>query len=222
MANLGLMLLDGRGVDAPDIPGAVTWIRRAAERNYSPAQVSLGSLYADGRGVAADAAEAARWYRRAAEAGDPSGQNALAWMLEEGNGVDKDEDEAERLYRLAAEQGFPDAMNNLAWFLYARQRALDEARALATRAFEAQPDNPAYADTLAAILIRQGFPAESMVLVDFAVAQEPDNPDYHERRGDALWGVERRDDARAAWRRALEFTQSAAQRRRLEAKIARP
>jgi TPR repeat protein len=222
MANLGLMLLDGRGIDAVDIPGAVTWIRRAAERDYPPAQVSLGSLYADGRGVAEDAAAAARWYRRAAEAGDPSGQNALAWMLEEGSGVPKDDDEAERFYRLSVAQNFPDAMNNLAWFLYTRQRSPEEARDLATRAFAAQPDNPAFADTLAAILIRTGFPAESMALVDFAVAQEPNNPDYHERRGDALWGVERRDDARAAWNRALELTQSDAQRRRLEAKIARP
>jgi len=222
MANFGLMLLDGRGVDTADLPGAVEWIRRAAERGYSPAQVSLGSLYADGRGMPQDPAEAARWYRRAAEAGDPSGQNALAWALEEGNGVEKDEDEAERFYRLAVEQNFPDAMNNLAWFLYARQRGMDEARGLATRAFEAQPDNPAFADTLAAILIRQGFPAEAMVLVDFAVAQEPNNPDYHERRGDALWGVERRADARAAWNRALELSPSNAQRRRLEAKIARP
>ena len=169
-----------------------------------------------------DAAEAARWYRRAAEAGDPSGQNALAWMLEDGSGVPKDEDEAERLYRLAVGQNFPDAMNNLAWFLYARNRAPEEARELATRAFAAQPDNPAFADTLAAILIRQGFPAESMALVDFAAAQEPNNPDYHERRGDALWGVERRDDARAAWNRALELTQSDAQRRRIAGKLARP
>jgi TPR repeat protein len=222
MANFGLMLLDGRGVDTADIPGAVTWIRRAAERNYPPAQVSLGSLYADGRGVAQDAAEAARWYRRAAEAGDPSGQNALAWALESGSGVTQDDDEAERFYRLAVAQNFPDAMNNLAWFLYARNRALDEARDLATRAFAAQPDNPAFADTLAAILIHQGFPEESMALVDFAVAQEPNNPDYHERRGDALWGVERRDEARAEWNRTLELTPSDAQRRRIMEKLARP
>ena len=58
--------------------------------------------------------------------------------------------------------------------------------------------------------------------VDFAVAQEPDNPDYHERRGDALWGIERRDDARAAWIRALALAGSDVQRRRLEGKLARP
>jgi TPR repeat protein len=193
MANFGLMLLDGRGVDRADVDGAVGWIRRAAERNSPPAQVSLGSLYADGRGVPQDAAEAARWYRRAAEAGDPSGQNALAWMLEDGSGVPKDEDEAERLYRLAVGQNFPDAMNNLAWFLYARNRAPEEARELATRAFASQPDNPAFADTLAAILIRQGFPAEARRF-DFAVAQEPNNPGYHSAAATRQWGVERRDD----------------------------
>src|SRR5262249_34879167 len=141
--------------------------------------------------------------------------------LESGSGVTEDDDEAERFYRLAVAQNFADAMNNLAWFLYARNRALDEARDLATRAFAAQPDNPAFADTLAGILIHQGCPEESMALVDFAVAQEPNNPDYHERRGDALWGVERRDDARTEWNRALELTPSEVQRRRIMEKLAR-
>ena len=220
MANYGLMLIEGRG--APEnLQGGIEWIRRAADRNYPPAQVSLGSLTEDGRGVAQDIAEAARWYRRAAEAGDPSGQNAIAWMLEQGRGVERDEEEAERFYRLAAGQNYAEAMNNLAWFLNARGRNPDEARTLATRAFEAQPDNPAFADTLAAVLIRQGYPAEALPLAEFAAEQEPDNAEYHERRGDALWGVERAADARAAWTRALALNPPEGQRRRLQQKLER-
>ncbi len=220
MANFGLMLIEGRGVSA-DLPAGIDWIRRAADRAYPPAQVSLGSLHEDGRGVPRDDAEAARWYRRAADAGDPSGQNAIAWMLELGRGVPQDEAEAERYYRLSAAQNYAEALNNLAWFLNARGREPEEARALATRAFEAQPDNPAFADTLAAVLINQGYPAEALPLAEFATEQEPGNAEYHERRGDALWGVERGADARAAWQRAIELATSDAQRRRLQQKIER-
>jgi hypothetical protein len=38
---------------------------------------SLGSLYAEGRGVARDLAEAARWYRKAADAGNAEAERAL-------------------------------------------------------------------------------------------------------------------------------------------------
>ncbi|MBL8836815.1 MAG: tetratricopeptide repeat protein [Alphaproteobacteria bacterium] len=220
MSNLGLMLMEGRGV-ATDVPAGIEWIRRAAERAYPPAQVSLGSLHEDGRFLQRSDAEAARWYRSAADAGDPSGQNAIAWMLEQGRGVARDEAEAERYYRLAAEQNYAEALNNLAWFLNARGREPEEARAFATRAFEAQPDNPAFADTLAAVLIDQGYPAEALPLAQFAAEQEPGNAEYHERRGDALWGIERGADARAAWQRALELATSDTQRRRLQQKIER-
>ena len=52
--------------------------RQAAEQGAAEAQYNLGSMYADGRGVPKDEAEAARWYRLAADQGDASAQFMLA------------------------------------------------------------------------------------------------------------------------------------------------
>ena len=43
--------------------------RKAAKQGDADAQYNLGVLYADGRGVRQDHAEAVRWYRKAAEQG---------------------------------------------------------------------------------------------------------------------------------------------------------
>ena len=45
--------------------------RARAEEGVAEAQFNLGVMYAEGRGVPQDDAEAARWYRLAAEQGYP-------------------------------------------------------------------------------------------------------------------------------------------------------
>ena len=62
------MYANGRGVPRDDAE-AVRWYRKAAYRDYLPAQYSLGVMYANGRGVPRDEAQAMRWYRTAAEQG---------------------------------------------------------------------------------------------------------------------------------------------------------
>ena len=64
--------------------------RQAAEQGAAEAQYNLGSMYADGRGVPKDEAEAARWYRLAADQGDASAQFMLAGMYALGQGAPKD------------------------------------------------------------------------------------------------------------------------------------
>jgi len=51
----------------------VRWYRLAADQGFAFAQVNLGFLYANGRGVPQDDAEAARWFRQAAEKGHAAG-----------------------------------------------------------------------------------------------------------------------------------------------------
>ena len=65
----------------------------------------LGGMYADGRGVLKDDAEAVRWYRLAADQGLAVAQNSLGFMYANGEGVLKDDAEAVRWFRLAADQG---------------------------------------------------------------------------------------------------------------------
>ena len=78
-------------------------LRALAEQGDAVAQNNLGLMYANGRGVPEDDAEAVRWFRMAAEQGNPDAQNDLEIMYTNGRGVPEDDAEAVRWYRLAAE-----------------------------------------------------------------------------------------------------------------------
>lgn len=76
-----------------------------AESGDAEAQVALGLMYMNGRGVAKNDFEAVRWYRLAAEQGNANAQSWLGYMYANGAVVEKNDQEAVRWYRLAAEQG---------------------------------------------------------------------------------------------------------------------
>jgi TPR repeat protein len=80
-------------------------VRMAAARGDAEAQNNLGVMYASGRGVPQDLAEAVRWYRRAAEQGHGYAQFNLGRMYLDGAGVPQDHAEAVKWYRMAVEQG---------------------------------------------------------------------------------------------------------------------
>ena len=84
-------------------------------------------MYATGRGVLKDEAEAVRWYRLAADQGDADAQLNLGVMYDNGRGVLKDEAEAVRWYRLAADQGDAAAQFNLG-NMYAKGGASSRTR----------------------------------------------------------------------------------------------
>ncbi len=89
------------------------WYEKAAAQGNALAQFSLGSVYAQGRGVRQDWAEARRWYEKAAAQGYAEAQFNLGWMYDEGKGVRQDYAEARRWYEKAAAQGQVDAQFNL-------------------------------------------------------------------------------------------------------------
>ena len=64
-------------------------------------------MYANGKGVPQDYAEAAKWYRKAAEQGYADAQNNLGMMYVNGQGVPQDYAEAAKWTRKAADQGDP-------------------------------------------------------------------------------------------------------------------
>ena len=84
---------------------ALRWLRKAAEQGHPKAQVLLGVMYVEGRGVAHDEREAGRCWHKAAEQGDDEAQYCLGFLYEKGRGVAQDDSEAVRWYRKAAEQG---------------------------------------------------------------------------------------------------------------------
>ena len=61
-------------------------------------------MYAAGRGVARNEAEAALWYREAVEQGNVAAQNNLGAMYQTGQGVPLDDAQALAWYRKAADR----------------------------------------------------------------------------------------------------------------------
>ena len=77
----------------------------AAGRGDPIAQVALGCLYENGRGVERDYVEAAKWYREAARQGIVVAQSKLGALYKNGVGVEQNYERAAEWYRKAAEQG---------------------------------------------------------------------------------------------------------------------
>ena len=59
-------------------------------------------MYAEGKGVPQNHAEAVKWYRKAAEQDDARAQYSLGFMYDLGRGVPQDDTEALKWYVLAA------------------------------------------------------------------------------------------------------------------------
>ena len=92
-----------------------------ADKGNPAAQYQIGTLYAEGKGVAQNDATAAQWFQRAADQGDAASQYNLAVSYAEGLGVAKDDALAAKWFRRAADQGMPYAQLNLGFF-YATKR----------------------------------------------------------------------------------------------------
>jgi TPR repeat protein len=96
-----------------DYVKAVDLWRPLAEKGVATAQYRLGTLYAEGKGVAQNDATAATWFQRAAEQGDAAAQYNLGASYAEGLGVAKDDVAAAKWFRRAADQGMAYAQLNL-------------------------------------------------------------------------------------------------------------
>jgi uncharacterized protein len=110
---------------------AALWIRAAAEQGMPDAQVLLGQISLDGRGVPLDAAQSRLWFARAAEQGHLMGINMLGRCHELGWGGEIDIAAAAALFKRAAELGLDWAMYNYAnLLLHGNGLAKDETEAL--------------------------------------------------------------------------------------------
>ena len=84
--------------------------RPLAEQGHADAQTKLGQLYAAGRGVPQDDAEAVNWYRKAADQGNALARIALGFNYFVGLGVEKDYIQAYVWGDLAVAQGSEEAI----------------------------------------------------------------------------------------------------------------
>ena len=128
---------------------AMAWWHKAADQGHAEAQVSLGFMYATGRGVPEDDAQAVAWYREAADQGHAGAQFNLGVMYSNGEGAPQDYVEAHKWRSLAAsrvtgdeQKQYAEARDALAKVMTpeqlgeAKKRAADWQAAFETR----QPD----------------------------------------------------------------------------------
>lgn len=99
---------------------AVPWLIKAADHGHPHANLVLGGLYEEGRGVPKNAEESAKrnrkaevLYQTAANKGDVKAQKILGDMYFHGWGVAKDEKAAIAWYSKAATNGNAEAMTSI-------------------------------------------------------------------------------------------------------------
>lgn len=125
---------------------------------------------------------------------------------------------------LFAEQ--PDSvmrLNALGYALIQRPQGLEEGYRLLWRGFNYGQTDYAVIDSLGWAYYLYGHFDQARALIERAndlSANDP-NSEILDHLGDVYWRLNRRDDARATWRRALEARPDAIRRRDIEQKIAR-
>ncbi len=113
MTQAGLMLSNGKGVAAPDLPLAVKWFERAANAGDTDAMTVLAECLIYGKGTAKDPARAAALLEAAVAFHHPLAYNLLGDLYARGSGVPRNDAEALRLFQRGAELGSGDALANL-------------------------------------------------------------------------------------------------------------
>ena len=109
------------------------WYRLAANHGHASAQHALGFMYAKGKGVPQDAAEAVRWYRLAADQGHVGAQNNLGVSYAKGDGVPQDDIEAHMWANIAVAQSSGEDRDRRV-----KNRDIDAAKMTAEQIAEAQ------------------------------------------------------------------------------------
>ena len=82
-----------------------TFVPLAETSDHAYAQYFLARMYADGRGIEKNPAEAAKWFRKAAEKGVREAQFRLGGLYEQGTGVPQDLEYAYGWYGVSAHLG---------------------------------------------------------------------------------------------------------------------
>lgn len=86
---------------------------KLAANGDKTAQMFLGVMYGEGKGVKQDIRQSINWFERAAKQGEAYAQLRLGEIYQNGVGGIKSYNEAMRLYRLSANQGNAAAINNM-------------------------------------------------------------------------------------------------------------
>ncbi len=113
LLGLVLVLLASPPLTRAESPEEIAAIANAAERGNQGAQLLLGLIYREGRGVPRDAAKALYWLEQAARERQPYAAYALGQMYAAGEGTARDTAKAIDWWRVAADEGFAPAQLEL-------------------------------------------------------------------------------------------------------------
>ncbi len=105
---------------------------------------------------------------------------------------------------IARDAGHVSALNNLAYLLGKDPARLDEAVALAERAYRSAPRSPAVADTLGWVLYQKGVLERAETLLVQAAGGAPDNPEIRFHLGLLYAKRGKKEEARREIERALQ------------------
>ncbi|EKO38268.1 MAG: hypothetical protein B193_3044 [Solidesulfovibrio magneticus str. Maddingley MBC34] len=119
----------------------------------------------------------------------------------------KRRDEAKAVMeRIVAKDGsHPDALNYLGYSLAEEGRDLERALAMIEKALEKEPDNPFFLDSLAWTLYKLKRTDAAFAAIEKAIAHKVKDAIIWEHYGDIAVAAGRTDEARKAYRSALEL-----------------
>jgi len=137
---------------------------------------------------------------------DPENVDALSQLALVYDGMGRYA-ESDSLYELAigVDPENDLVLNNYGYSLAERGVRLEEALEMASRAIEAQPENPSYLDTIGWIFFRLGRYREAERYVREAIEKGEDNAVVYEHLGDIYFKLDQPDRAMEHWNMALEL-----------------
>jgi tetratricopeptide (TPR) repeat protein len=119
---------------------------------------------------------------------------------------------------LALSPDFDEALNYLGYMWAEHGENLERARDLIARALKAEPDNPAYLDSMGWVLFKLNQPRDALGYLLKAVdeSEEPDATIY-DHLGDVYAALKEIDKAREAWRKSLAVEANEQVQKKLDA-----
>lgn len=105
--RLSSLYLDGKGVQK-DIPTGVKWMQEASDRQYLPADISIGLWTIKGsHGIRKDRAKGVQIILKAAQAGEPVAMFLMGGFYRNGTGVKRNSAQALEWFQKAQAAGLP-------------------------------------------------------------------------------------------------------------------
>ncbi|MBI4534838.1 MAG: tetratricopeptide repeat protein [Ignavibacteriae bacterium] len=140
---------------------------------------------------------------------NPKDINAIAQLALVYDGI-KTYEESDSLYEAALRIDSMNhlVLNNYGYSLAERGLQLERALDMATKAVEAQPENPSYLDTKGWVYFRLGRYEEAETLIKKAIAKGNANPILHEHLGDIYDMMNESERAVEHWSIALKLDEN--------------